>query len=150
MSVNFFVQFFFGQKLVVKRWYAAIEKLHKWCTATKRLGTLVLGQEFSLFALALRVGSHLPQLWSPLFPPHASAPILFSRQGTASAHLDSLPPNDLVIWTEDSVTFAFGKSGSGVLANCSLCGTEATLFVSAGPVCSTIFTEACATLQAIR
>ena len=32
--------------------------------------------------------------------------------------------------------FHFGKSGSSVLANCSLCGTEATLSFSAGSVCS--------------
>ena len=58
----------------------------------------------------------------------------FSRQGAALAHLDSLPPYDLVLWTDGSVSFPFGKGGSGVLANCSLCGTEATLSFSAGPV----------------
>ena len=31
-----------------------------------------------------------------------------------------------MIWTDGSVSFSFGKSGFGVLANCSLCGTEAT------------------------
>ena len=46
-------------------------------------------------------------------PPH-------SRQGAALAHLDSLPPHDLVLWTDGSVTSPFGKGGSGVLANCSL------------------------------
>ena len=61
---------------------------------------------------------------------------LHSRQGAALAHLDSLPPHDLVLWTDGSVPFPFGKGGSGVLANCSLCGTEATLSFSAGPVCS--------------
>ena len=60
-------------------------------------------------------------------PPH-------SRQGAALAHLDSLPSHDLVLWTDGSVPFSFGKGGSGVLANCSLCGTEATLSFSAGPV----------------
>ena len=60
-------------------------------------------------------------------PPH-------SRHGAALAHLDSLPPHDLVLWTDGSVPFPFGKGGSGVLANCSLCGTEATLSFSAGPV----------------
>ena len=50
-----------------------------------------------------------------------------SRQGVALAHLDSFPSYDLVIWTDNSVPFSFGKSDSGVLANCSLCGTEATL-----------------------
>ena len=59
-----------------------------------------------------------------------------SRQGAALAHLDSLPPHDMVLWTDVSIPFSFGKSGSGVLANCSLCGTKTTLFFSADPVCS--------------
>ena len=41
-------------------------------------------------------------------------------------------------------SFPFGKDGSGVLTNCSLCGTEATLFFLAGPVCSSFSAEACA------
>ena len=60
-------------------------------------------------------------------PPH-------SRQGAALAHLDSLPTHDLVLWTDGSVPFPFGKGGSGILANCSLCGAEATLSFSVGPV----------------
>ena len=59
-----------------------------------------------------------------------------SRQGVVLAHLDSLPPYDLVLWTDGSVPFPFGKGGSGVLANCSLGDSEATLNSSAGPVCS--------------
>ena len=59
-----------------------------------------------------------------------------SRQGAALAHLDSLPPHDLVLWTDGYVPFHFGKGGSGVPAICFLCGTEATLSFSAGPVCS--------------
>ena len=74
---------------------------------------------------------------------------LLSRQGAAFAHLDSLSPHDLVLWTDGSVPFPFGKGGSGVLANCSLCGTEATLSFLAGPVCSTVCTEACAILHAL-
>ena len=57
-----------------------------------------------------------------------------SCQGAALAHLDSLPTHDLVLWTDRSVPFPFSKGGCGVLANCSLCGTEATLSFSAGPV----------------
>ena len=72
-----------------------------------------------------------------------------SGEGAALAHLDSLPPYDLVLWTDSSVLFPFGKGGSGVLANCSLCGTEATLSFSAGPVCSSFSTEACAILHAL-
>ena len=52
-------------------------------------------------------------------------------------------------WTDGSVPFPFGKGGSGVLANCSLCGTEATLSFSAGPVCSSFSAEACAILHAL-
>ena len=71
-----------------------------------------------------------------------------TRQGAALAHLDSLPPYDLVLWTDGSVPFPIGKGGSGVLANCSLCGTEATLSFLAGPVCSSFSAEACAILHA--
>ena len=64
---------------------------------------------------------------------HSFVPMLqlrstLSRQGAALAHLDSILPYDLVLWTDRSVPFPFGNGGSGVLANCSLCGTEATLF----------------------
>ena len=72
-----------------------------------------------------------------------------TRQGAALAHLDSLPPHVLVLWTDGSVLFPFGNGGSGVLANCSLCGTEATLSISAGPVCSSFSAEACAILHAL-
>ena len=73
----------------------------------------------------------------------------FFRQGAALAHLDSLRSHDLVFWTDGSVPFNFGKGGSSVLANCSLCGTEATLFFSAGPVCLSFSAEACSILHAL-
>ena len=72
-----------------------------------------------------------------------------SCQGANLAHLDSLPPRDLVLWTDGSVPFPFGKGGSGILATCSGCGTEATLSFSAGPVCSSFFAEACTILHAL-
>ena len=72
-----------------------------------------------------------------------------SRQGAALSHLDSLPYHDLVLWTDGSVPFPFGKDGSGVLAICSLCGTEATLSFSAGPVCSSFSAEVCAILHTL-
>ena len=72
-----------------------------------------------------------------------------TRQGAALAHLDSLPPLDVILWTDGSVPFPFGKGGSGVLTNCSLCGTEASLSFSAGPVCSSFSAEACAILHAL-
>ena len=59
-----------------------------------------------------------------------------SCQGAAFAHFDSLSPHDLVLWSDGSVPSALSKGGSGVLAKCSLCGTEATLSLLAGPVCS--------------
>ena len=69
--------------------------------------------------------------------------------GAALAHLDFLSPHDLVLWTDGFVPFPFGKGGSGVLANCSLCGAEATLSFSVGPVCSSFFGEACVILHAL-
>ena len=57
---------------------------------------------------------------STLFSPCFRSDPPLSRQGAAPAHLDSLPPYDLVLWTDESVPFPFGKGGSGVLANCSL------------------------------
>ena len=54
-----------------------------------------------------------------------------------------------MLWTDGSVPFLFGKNGSGVLANCSLCGIEATLFFSTGPRCSNFSAKACAILQAL-
>ena len=41
-------------------------------------------------------------LWSPSLSPRCG-----SRQGAALAHLDSLPPHDLVLWTDGSVPFRF-------------------------------------------
>ena len=52
-----------------------------------------------------------------------------------------------MLWTDSSVPLPFGKGGSGVLGNCSLCGIEATLSFSAGLVCSSFSAEACAILQ---
>ena len=72
-----------------------------------------------------------------------------SGQGVALTHLDSLPPHDLVLWLDGSVPFPFGKGGSGVLANCFLCGTEATFSFLAGPVCSSFSAEACAILHTL-
>ena len=74
---------------------------------------------------------------------------LHSRQGAALTHLDSLPPHDQVLWIDSSVPFPFGKDGSGVLANCFLCSTKATLSFSAGSVCLSYSAEACAILHAL-
>ena len=69
------------------------------------------------------------------------------RQGAVLAHVDFLPFQNLVVrWL---CFFPFGKCGSGILANCSLCGIEAILFFSADPISSSFSAEACATLQAL-
>ena len=86
---------------------------------------------------------------STLSTPCSCSDFPLSCQGAALAHLDSLPSHDLVLWTDGSVPFRFGKGGSDILANCSLCGTEATLSFSAGPVCSSFSAEACAILHAL-
>ena len=109
---------------------------------------LLLGRLF-LLALPPLFGICLPSQWSPPFPLHVAALVLLSRQGAALAHLDSLPPHDLVLWTNGSVPFPFGKGGFGVLAYCSLCDTEATLSFSEGSVCSNFSVEICAILHAL-
>ena len=86
---------------------------------------------------------------STLSSPCSRSDTPLSRQGAALAHLDFLPPHDLVLWTDGSVPFPFGKGGFGILANCSLCGTEATLSFSVGPVCLSFSAEACAILHAL-
>ena len=102
-----------------------------------------------MLALPVLLGICLPSRWSPPFPLHALALIpLFLAKVRLSPTL-TLPPLDLVLWTDGSVPFPFGKGGSGVLANCSLCGTEATLSFSAGPVCSSFSAEACAIQHAL-
>ena len=109
---------------------------------------VVLGR-ILLLALPFLLGICPCSRWSPPFPLHALALIpFFSRQGAALAHLDSFP-HDVVLRTDGSVPFSFGKGGSGVLANCSLCGTKATLSFSAGPVSSSFSAEACAILHAL-
>ena len=97
---------------------------------------------FSLESASLTVEITLSSPRSRSDPP-------LSRQGVALAHIDSFPPHDLVLWTDGSVSFLFGKGGSGVLANCSLCGTEATLSFSACPVCSSFSAEACTILYVL-
>ena len=66
-------------------------------------------------------------------PPLSLAKVRLLRTLTLS------PPHDLVLWTDGSVPFPFDQGGSSVLANCSLCSTEAILSFSAGPVFCTLF-----------
>ena len=117
---------------------------------TRSCFLLILLVRLFLLALPFLPGICLPSLWNPPFPLHAPALISLSlSQGALLAHLDSLPPHDLVLWTDGSVPFPFRKGGSGVPANCSLCGTEATFSLSTGPVCSSFSTETCAILHAL-
>ena len=71
---------------------------------------------------------------------HSDPP--FSLQDAALVHPDFFPPHNLVIWTDGPVPFPFGIGGFSVLANRSLCGTEATISFYAGSVCSSFSAEA--------
>ena len=51
---------------------------------------------------------------STLSSPYPCSDLNLSRQGAALAHLDSLPSHDLVLWTDGSVPFPFGKGGSSL------------------------------------
>ena len=84
----------------------------------------------------------------PPFPPW-NLPSFTVESTLSSPCSRSDPPHDLVLWTDGSVLFPFGKGGSSVLTNCSLCGTEATLSFSTGPVCLSFSAEACAILHAL-
>ena len=105
----------------------------------------------ALFACPPSPPWYLPSftLDSILSSPSSRSYLPLSRQGAALAHLDSLPPYDMVIWTDHSVSFPFDKGGSGILSNCSPCGTESTSFFSASTVCSRFSAEACAILHAL-
>ena len=67
---------------------------------------------------------------------------------SALAHLDSLPPYDLVLWTDGSVPFFFAEAALAYLPT-AVCGTEATLSFPASPVCSSFSAEAYPILQAL-
>ena len=85
-------------------------------------------------------------MWSSLSIPCSPSDFRLFRQGTVFTHLDSFPYYDLVILTDGSVPFRFGKGGSGVLANCPVCGAGTNLFGSAGPVGSRFSAITCAIL----
>ena len=102
------------------------------------LHVLVLGR-LLLLALPFFLGICLRSPWSPPFPLHALALIPFS-----------LSP--LMIWCFGQTAlflFLFARAAPAFLPNGSLCGTEATLSFSAGPVCSSFSAEACAILHAL-
>ena len=86
---------------------------------------------------------------SPLFSLYSCSDPLLTCQDAALSHLDSLPFDNLVLWTDGFDPFPFGMGGFGILANSSLCGTEATLSFSAGPVCSSFSAKAGAILHVL-
>ena len=55
----------------------------------------------------------------------------------------------MALLTDGSIPFRFGKGDSGILANCSLCGTKATFSFLTGAVCSSFSAEVCGILQAL-
>ena len=60
--------------------------------------------------------------------------------------LSYITVGDLDTWL---CSFSFGKRGSGVVANCSLCGIETILSFLPGQVCSSFSAKVCAILQAL-
>ena len=52
---------------------------------------------------------------STLSSPCSSSDLPLSRQGAALAHLDSLPPHDLVLYIDGSVPFPFGNAATAYL-----------------------------------
>ena len=95
-------------------------------SSTSHREALVACPPFSPWNLPIfTVESTLSSSYSRSDPP-------LSHQGAAPAHLVSLLPHDLVIWTDGSVPFPRGKASSGVPANGSRCGTEATISFSPG------------------
>ena len=110
--------------------------------------SLMLPSTCSREALLFLLGICLRSRWSPPFSLHALVLIPLSLvKVRLSPILTLFPLMILVLWTDSFVPF--GKGSSGVLANCSLCRTEVTLFFSAGPVCSSFSAEACAILHAL-
>ena len=91
----------------------------------------------------------LLSLWSPPFSLHALALIFFFLTKMRLSLTLTLSPLSIWCFRLTALFLFFGKYGSGVLANCSLCGTDATLSFSAGLACSSFSAEACTILQAL-
>ena len=68
-----------------------------------------------MLALPFLLGICLPSPWSLPFPLHALALIHFSLSKVRFSPTLTLPPHDLVLWTDGSVPFPFIKGGCGVL-----------------------------------
>ena len=72
------------------------------------LGRLFLLASFTSLKSAFTVES-------TLYSPCSRSDLPLSCQGAALAHLDSLSPRNLILWTDGSVPFPFGKGGFGYL-----------------------------------
>ena len=110
---------------------------------------LVLGR-LLLLALPFLLGICLPSRWSPHL--HLHAPALIASSLAKVRFSPTLTLSSLMIWYSGLTAlflFVSGKGGFGVLANCSHCGSEATLSFSACPVCSNFSAKACAILHAL-
>ena len=111
---------------------------------------LLLLERLSFLAFPHLLGTCLLSMWNLSFPLHPLALIplsLSSRCGSSSPWLSpALRSGEL---DKRFCFFSFWQGWVGVLANCSLCGTEAILFFSAGQVCSSFSAEACAILHAL-
>ena len=129
MSPNLLPHFRFGQTWSETKTLKIL--LESFCT----LSLAHASSYFSLLDLIFLLGSCLFSLWSPSFPP---------------APIPPLSSHDLVIWTDSAASFPFVNGGAGDLANCFLCGTEATLSFSSGPACSSFSAKACVIQQALR
>ena len=77
-------------------------------------------------SLCLILGTCLPSLWIPPLLLHSDPPL--SRQGMALAHLNSLPPHDLVLWTDGSIPIHFGKGGLAYLPTAFFVALRPLLF----------------------
>ena len=104
-----------------------------------------------LFLLALPVhhGICLRSGWTPLFPLHDLALIPLSHAKVRLSPTLALFP--LMIWYSGQTAlflFLLARAAPAYLPT-ALCGTEATLFFSAGPVCSSFSAGGCAILHAL-
>ena len=87
-------------------------------------------------------------LWSPPFPFHALALIFLFLAKMRLSFILTL--SHLMIWCFGQTALFLFLCNSGSLSlSLSLCGPEATLFFSAGPVCSSFSSEACTILHAL-
>ena len=117
-------------------------------STSAREAVLACSQSFPWNLLSFTVTSTLFLRARALIPP-SLAKVRLSPTLTPSLHHLVWTLDILTLWTHGSVPFPLGKGGSGVFANCSICGTEATLSFSAGPVCSSFSAEDCAILHTL-